>query len=774
MSAPSTQARPWIVDFLSTLFLAFCIGIATSVVLGAAVVLMASEARGAEGAQLIETVPMTPSEAQQGTLLFKSDAKGDTFAAPLLHTDVVIRVSGMVARAQVKQTFLNPYDDWVEGVYVFPLPENAAVDHLRMKIGGRIVEGVIQERTEAKKHYELAKQSGRRAALLEQERPNVFTSSVANIAPHDDIVVELEYQQTLRYDGGRFSLRFPMVVGARYIPGTPLATEYPGAQAAASARRQGGGDETVHGAVRRVDAAAANNAVAPDVRRDGSGRAADTTRVSDASRITPPVLHPSSGPINPVSIKVELDAGVTLADVESPYHAITLRSVDYRKEIVELDGGTTPANRDFELDWTPTVDSAPRTAWFTEERGGKTYGLLMILPPSAQTQAKRLPREAIFVIDTSGSMNGTSIAQARDALALAIDGLAPADRFNIIEFNSTARALFRQARPATQDNKAEARSWVRALNAQGGTEMAKALDLALDGEEHADRIRQVVFLTDGQVGDEDELFRLIRARLGDSRLFTVGIGSAPNSHFMTKAAETGRGTFTYIGKVEEVREKMGGLFAKLESPVLKGVRIDWPEGVAAESWPERIPDLYAGEPVVVSVALTYNDEKRAAGRARVSGLRGDAPWEQAIALDRPEPGEGMGVLWARGKIAALVDALREKSGEGAREEETRAKVVELALAHHLVTKYTSLVAVDRTPVRPDGMDLKTAPLPTNLPHGWVYESVFGGPSSDAQLVGQLPQGATDSRFDLLAGALALLFAAALFLYVRSLGFRRWT
>ena len=715
-SSSRSRVRPIVVDFLATLFTTFCIGVATALVLAACVMLMAGEARGAPR----ELAPMKAAEAREGTLLFRSDAKGETLAAPLLSTDVVIRVSGLVARAQVKQTFHNPSEDWYEGVYVFPLPENSAVDHLRMKIGSRLVEGVIRERGEAKKSYEQAKESGRRAALLEQERPNIFTSSVANIGPREDVVVEIEYQQTLRYDSGRFSLRFPMVVGPRYIPGAPLAES------------------------------------------KGTGWSPDTVRVSDASRITPPVIHPSNGRVNPVSIRVELDAGVPIADVDSPYHNISLRSGDSRREVVELESGTVPANRDFELNWTPSAESAPRAAWFTERRGDKTFGLLMILPPNVRAGGKRIPREAIYVIDTSGSMHGTSIKQAREALGLAIDGLAPEDRFNIIEFNSYAKALFEDARPATRENRAEARGWVRGLRAQGGTEMALALDLALNGGESGGRIRQVVFLTDGQVGNEDELFRLIRAKLGDSRLFTVGIGSAPNSHFMTKAAEIGRGTFTYIGKVEEVREKMSGLFAKLESPVLKGVKIDWPEGAAAEAWPARIPDLYAGEPVMVSAALD-----KAVGAARVSGLRGDAPWRQDLLLDQPAQGSGIGVLWARDKIGALMDAARE----GASAEETRTKVIELALTHHLVTKYTSLIAIDRAPARLPDLDLKMAALPTHLPEGQSYEAIFGT-QADAPQSGTLPQGATDSRFNLLVGALMLLFATLLFSRMQAQPFAR--
>ena len=692
----ASSVRTAFVDLLAILFMTLSLGLASAI-----------EAR----AEARELAPMKASEAGQGTLLFRAKPSAETCAAPLLRTDVEIRVSGLVARTRVTQTFRNPSDEWFEGVYVFPLPESSAVDRLRIRIGERVVEGEIRERNAAKKDYEAARDSGRRAALLEQERPNMFTSSVANIGPREDIVVEIEYQQTLRYDSGAFSLRFPMTVGVRYIPGAPLAG------------------------------------------RSGSGGSPDTVRVADASRITPPVLHPSVGPINPVSIRVELDAGVPLARIESLYHRVRLEKDGPRRDIVELEDGVTPADRDFELVWTPAVQSAPRAAWFAEKRGDRTYGLLMILPPPDAARAgRRIPRESIYVIDTSGSMSGTSIAQAKEALEYAIDGLAPEDRFNIIEFNSSAEALFREARAATRENRAEARGWVKGLQAQGGTEMALALDLALNGSESGERVRQVVFLTDGQVGNEEELFRLIRAKLGDTRLFTVGIGSAPNSHFMTKAAAIGRGTFTYIGKVDEVREKMGALFAKLESPVLKGVKIDWPQGASVEAWPARVPDLYAGEPVVVTASID-----RAEGHAIVTGMRGGTPWAETLALGAAAQGSGLGALWARDKIGSLMDALRD----GAPADETKAKVIELALAHRLVTQYTSLVAADRTPARPAGADLKTAAMPTNLPEGWNYEAVFGAQPGDLAIAGQLPQGATGSGFKLLTGWIFLLLAALL-------------
>ncbi len=671
---PAATARIVVADLVAFVGIALSIAFTTAAVLIAAVLLLASRAEAA------------PAEGSQpGTLLLRTLDGTEAPSAPLLSTDVTFRVSGMVARARVVQTFHNASADWVEGVYVFPLPENAAVDRLQLRIGERLIEGEVRERSAARKAYDQARASGLRTALMDQERPNMFTTRVANIGPQELVAVELEYQQTLRYDNGRYSLRFPMVVGPRYLPGN--------------------------------------------------------LRVSDAARISPPVLRPEAGPINPVSIRVDLDAGVPIAQVASPYHQLDVRTVSESKREIELAAGAVPANRDFELTWTPQTGTVPQVAWFTEQKDGRHYGLLMVLPPAA-VPGTRLSREVVFVLDTSGSMAGASIRQARDALEMALARLAPGDRFNVIEFNSTTQLLFADAQPVNPHNVRRAIDWVQSLQARGGTEMAAALRLALDGSDGGGRVRQVVFLTDGAVGNEEALFRLIREGLGDTRLFTVGIGSAPNSHFMSKAAELGRGTFTYIGRIEEVQAKMAALFAKLESPVLKGLQVQWPEGIRAQAWPARIPDLYAGEPVVIAAALERLD-----GEVRVSGMRDERAWEARVPLALNGSGAGMGSLWARGKVEALIDSIRE----GAKEEEVRTQVVELATAHRLVTKYTSFVAVDKTPVRPSDAQLKLAAVPTNLPEGWEYDKVFG----------ELPQGATDSRYAMLSGALMMLFALAM-------------
>jgi Ca-activated chloride channel homolog len=648
-----------------------------------------------------ENAHVTPGRVTEGALLCRMDGSEALVPAPVLNTDIHMVVTGIVARARVRQEFTNPGNAWTEGIYVFPLPEDSAVDHLRMRIGERAIEGVIKERAAAKTEYEGAKRAGQRASLVEQERPNIFTTSVANIPPGAAVTVEIEYQHALRYDGGQFRLRFPMVVGPRYIPGNPVTPL-----------------------------------------SDGTGWAPDTDRVPDASRITPPVAHPSRGPINPVSLVIELDPGAPPALLESPYHEIQTTPLAGGRYRIELARGTVPADRDFELVWQPHAEAAPLASLFTERKGGETFALLMVMPPApAALEGARLPREVIFVIDNSGSMHGASIDQAKAALKMALRRLPPADSFNVIRFNHTTDALFPDARAATPQNLALAERYVGGLRADGGTEMLPALQLALDGREHPGRLRQVIFLTDGAVGNEAKLFAAINERLGDNRLFTIGIGSAPNSHFMRDAARLGRGTFTYIGGVTEVKEKMLALFGKLESPALTDVRLELGGGSAVETVPARIPDVYLGEPVTVALRAGALPP-----RVVLRGQLGPDRWERELSLQATDAAAGLSVHWARGKIAGLLDTRRT----GAPDDEVRRAVLDLALAFHLVSPHTSLIAVDVTPVRPGSEPLHTMALETNLPHGWDYTAVLG-----------MGQGATAGPVHLALGLTSLLLAAAL-------------
>ncbi|PKQ06112.1 MAG: marine proteobacterial sortase target protein, partial [Alphaproteobacteria bacterium HGW-Alphaproteobacteria-12] len=382
------------------------------------------------------------NDVESGTLLLNSTEPGKYVPAPLLATDVKIDVTGPISRTRVTQHFINPGDGWVEGKYVFPLPENSAVDTLKMVIGDKVIEGRIKEKQEARRAYEAARATGKRASLVEQQRPNVFINSVANIGPGETILIQIEYQQTVRRDGETFSLRFPMVVAPRYTPKTadPRLVDF-------QPRDNGWGD-----------------VIAPE----------PEDRLEQ-----PPVLHPDMGKINPVSLSVSLDAGFPLGNVTSPHHEVTLKRDGKRKATLTLADEIVPANRDFELTWKPAATKAPAAALFRERVDGEDYLLVMLTPPSGDEQPATKPREAIFVIDNSGSMSGPSMDQAKESLLWALDRLRPGDTFNVIRFDDTLTVLFPDAVPAHGETLAAARKFVTGLEANGGTEMLPALKASL-------------------------------------------------------------------------------------------------------------------------------------------------------------------------------------------------------------------------------------------------------------------------------------------------------
>ena len=729
----TATAKPSIVkDALVGMFTAIGVGLIASLVFVMVVMFFSSVAFAKPQAQTTSPAEVGLTDMHQGSLLFRTDKRGVFHIAPTVDTDVEMKVSGMVVRSKVVQTFKNPDDFWVEGVYVFPLPENAAVDHMRMRIGERIVEGVIKEREAAKKTYAKAKREGKKAALMDQERPNVFTNSVANIGPHESVTIEIEYQQTVQYEQqngeGKFELRFPLTMTPRYIPGTPI--------------QQTQNQQTSSHEEYQQPAQAVHYKESIDGFTN-TGWAMDTDVVPDASRITPPVYSPSyteNNDTNPVSIKVELNAGFPINQVNSPYHDIHTSRPGEGHAVVQLAQGTVPADRDFNLTWTIDSGYSPKAALFSEEVEGEMYNLIMVMPPTDGVGGtQHLAREVIYIIDTSGSMGGTSIQQAKSALKMALSRLRAIDSFNIIQFNSVTHSLFSQAQTANQSNINRAIRYVNDLYATGGTEMYPAISQALHQTSDEQRVRQVIFLTDGSVGNETQLFELIKQQLGNSRLFTVGIGSAPNSFFMTRAAEFGRGTYTFIGSASEVQTKMQDLFTKLETPVLTDLNVSFPDDVKVEIWPNRVPDLYLGEPVIIAAKTSHFD-----GDIQISGQRANTTWQVDLPLVGGQQGNGVAPLWARAKIKALMDSLIE----GANKDVVKKEVIDVALQHHLVSKYTSLVAVEKTPSRPMWDSLNTRAVPNNLPHG----------STMGQVVGSFAATATLGQLKLFIGLLLLTFS----------------
>ena len=625
---------------------------------------------------------LTPADVKSGALLLEAAEDGVYVEAPRLGTDVEIDVSGPTARARVTQHFTNPTEGWVEGVYVYPLPEGAAVDTMKMVIGERAIVGEIKERQEAKRIYETAKREGKKAALVEQERPNMFTNSVANIGPGETVLIQIEYQEPVRQSGADFSLRLPLVVGPRYNP-APIVQVV-------------------------------------ELGPEGQGWGQVRDPVPDRSRIEPPVLDPRLGPpVNPVTITVRLDAGFELDKVASAHHAVVTEETGPTSRIIRLAEGAVPADRDFELVWRAVEAKRPAVGLFHETVAGNDFVLAFVTPPTRAVEAEKRPREVVFVIDNSGSMGGQSIRQAKASLDAALARLEPADRFNVIRFDNTFEALFPDTASADPVNIARARSFVASLEANGGTEMVPAMRAALADPRPGSPsfVRQVVFLTDGAIGNEQQLFDTIASQRGRSRIFMVGIGSAPNSHLMARASELGHGTFTHIGSTEQVAERMRELFERLENPVVTGLSVRVSAG-DADITPAGLPDLYAGEPLVIVARVGA-----LGGTMEVDGRIGDQPWRVSLPLSGAREGKGLSKLWARRKItdAEVAATLAEVSHE-----EARQRILALALEHHLVTRLTSLVAVDLTPTRPEGQRLSRADIPLNRPAGWDFDKVFGG------------------------------------------------
>ena len=577
------------------------------------------------------------------------DRTGQSHTLASLDTDVDYRVSGLVAEVQVRQQFRNAGKDWLEGDYLLPLPPGAAVYSMSLEIGERRIEAEIQRKEAAQKVFAEARANGQQAALVEADSGNLFRTAVTNVAPGETVTIVLHYWQRIDYRAGEFSLRFPLTFTPRYH------------------MREGAqpGDAGIRTAQVFTD----DNAGAP--------------------------LR--------THISVQLDAGVPLARVDSPSHAIISSGQGTRREIHLRDASVIP-DRDFVLRWQPEPQSQPNVASFSQDIDGAHYAMLMLLPP--QQRAQRLPRELILIIDTSGSMGGESIRQARAALDLALSQLQPGDRFNVAEFNSTLNPWRPAAVAAIPEAVQQARAWVDQLQARGGTEMAPALSFALSGHAPPGYVRQVLFATDGAVDDPNGLMRLIDRQRGDSRLFPIGIGSAPNAGFLQAAARHGRGSETLIADRTAMDTKMHELLQKLDHPAMRELHVDWPAGTQA--YPRQLPDLYLGEPLLVTAKLATPIT-----RVQVRGQLADRTWTVPADLSDATTAPGLDRLWAQARIADLTDQLA-RGGESTALVE---QITDTALAAHLVSRYTSLVAVDRTPSRSADAALRHEQIPNVMPSG---------------------------------------------------------
>ena len=592
-----------------------------------------------------------------GELLATID--GRQVSLPPAAMGVDLEVTGPIVRARLTQTFSNPTGETIDADYVFPLPEGAAVDELTLEVGGRSFVGKIQEKEEAARTFERARAAGKGAALVEQHRPNIFRTRVAGIPAGGSVVVRLGFLDEAEWSDGTFSTTFPMTITPRYHGGRELVGD------------SGAGAPTP-----------AETSVFPsdDVGTTQTGRS-NSTDQSMCSRNSLGMSNELAATVL-VDVRATIDAGLPLSEVVSPSHA--LQATDGGAL-----GGRLPADRDLVLRWRPRTGSDPVAGGLVEDRDDGRYAMAMVVPPDPEMGSGRgVPTQTVFVVDVSGSMAGPSLEQAKAALTVALDRLAPGDTFTLIEFDHEVRPYAERFLDARPSEIADAKAWVASLEARGGTEILPALLHALGLSRRGDpgRLARVVLITDGAVSNEDQVLAAVGRSLGDTRLHIVGIGPAPNRWLMKELAREGRGTFEAIGSIDDVGEKTIALLTRTERAVMTGVTLEWEGGAKVEAEPDPVPDLYAGRPLVVLAKL---DPGQVLPKLTVRGRTPRGPVTMQVSLAAAPGGSGIATRWARARVASLEQA-RVHGADPAR---IRADVVALAKRFSLVTPYTSFVVV---------------------------------------------------------------------------------
>jgi len=612
---------------------------------------------------------------QGGMRVLGEDGK-PVLELPLKHTSVSADVSGYIARVNVTQTFQNPFKDKIEAVYVFPLPNNAAVDAMTMKIGDRVIIGQIKKREEAKAIYEKAKAAGHVAALLEQERPNIFTQSVANIEPGKEIEVVISYVEELKYDHGHYQFVFPMVVGPRYIPGAATTTP------------------------------------------EGGGWAPDTDQVPDASRITPPVMKPETRSGHDIDVTVNIDAGVPIVGLESKSHKITVKEPGKSTRAVTLDPADTIPNKDLIIDYNVAGDT-PEIAVLTHGKDGQGF-FTMIIQPKADFNANEItPKEMIFVIDRSGSMSGFPIETVKNAMKKCISGMNADDTFQIVSFSNEAESLSPAPMPNTKENVEKALAYIDGTSGGGGTEMLKGVQMAFSYPKDEKRLRIVFLMTDGYIGNEAEILKAVSDNCKDARMFAFGVGSSVNRYFIDGCGEMGRGLAFYVRQNQDPSAQVAEFYEKISKPYLTDIEIDYGVLKTSDIYPMTIPDLFSSQPLV----LHGRYMEAGSGKITVKGKIAGQPFERTLDVEFPKERaehDVLGTLWARTRIHYLENAyICDQKDKNIPE-----LITNLALDFKLMSQYTSFVAVEEKTVTEGGVPRKVL-VPVETPEGVSYEGVFG-------------------------------------------------
>ncbi len=635
--------------------------------------------------------PSTPTLPGAGTtpgsLRAQKTSGEDLGEFPLQHTSVEAFVDGYLARTVVKQKYANPYQEVIEAVYVFPLGALAAVHDFVMQVGPRRIVGVVRPREEAEQIYREAKERGQTASLLTQERPNIFTQNVANIEPGGSVEITLTTFESLPCEKGTYEYVFPMVVGPRYIPGTPS----PAPEAAAASP-------------------------------GGQGREPSTDAVPDAPKITPPVLKPGERSGHDIDLTVHLDAGLPVTSVTSAVHRVITQDLGPSRRLVTLSESDAIPNRDFVLRWSVDA-SRMQFGVLAHRRKGDGYFTLMVQPPLDPSDAEVASREISFILDVSGSMSGLPLETSKSLVRKVLDGLRPDDTFNVFVFSGSEGQLWDAPRPNTPENVLAAKRYLENLQGNGGTEMLSGVRHALGAEHDPWRLQMYVFCTDGFVGDEARILAMVEKERGGARIFAFGIGSSVNRYLIDGLGRVGAGKAMVImpRDASAAQRASERFFECIDSPVLTDAAMDWNGLPVKEVYPARLGDLFAGG----TINLVGRYEGPAEGTAYLTGRVGSRQVRIPIAVSLPAEAADrseISPVWARYKIADI--SAEMLTADASRQPDLAKAITDLAVRHRLVSQFTAFVAVDESRVVGDGAPLKVM-QPVEMPEGTSYAGVFG-------------------------------------------------
>jgi Ca-activated chloride channel family protein len=598
---------------------------------------------------------------------------------PLEGTKVDAEIAGFGVRVNVVQTFKNPTNEPIEAVYTFPLSDSAAVDRMRMQVGDRVVEGIIKRRDEARQIYEAAKAQGQAAGLLDQERPNIFTQSVANIMPGATVRIQISYAELMRYEDGQFEFSFPMTVAPRYFGRTP-----------------------------------------------------------DASKVSPPITPEGTTAGANIDLNVDVDAGAPIYGLMSVLHKINVREISASHESVQLADEAEVPNRDFILKYR-TAGAGVESAFITQSdpdgKGG--FFTLVTTPPETPAADQIVPREVIFVLDTSGSQQGFPLAKGKELDHKLIDTLRPDDTFNVLKFNMQVTPLWSEPRHKTGDNVAEANQFIDAMVAGGGTDIHGGLLAALDPPADPRRVRLVVIETDGLIGNENEVLDAIQKHEGKgARVFTFGVGNSVNRFIINAMSAVGKGDSEMVTLADKADAAVERFVKRTQTPILTNLSAAF-DGVAVlDVLPKEIPDVFDNKPVVL-----YGRYKGAGrGTVTLSGQLGDSYWSKQINLDFTQNSEAGALpsLWARQKIDDLSSEnylAAYQPDAPTRRSDLQDKIVDVSLKYGVMSEFTSFVAVEPTVINIDGRQ-RTVHVPVEMGDGMSYE-MGGGLVQGIAVTGQI-------------------------------------